>query len=94
MSSVSGILTAVNFITTIFLYRAPGMTMWRLPIFSWEMVATSLLILMAFPSLAAVLAMLFIDRHFGGQFFDATGGGNPCCINTCFGFSTPCSSTL
>lgn len=86
MSSISGILTAVNFITTIFLYRAPGMTMWRLPIFTWEMVATSLLILMAFPSLAAVLAMLFIDRHFGGQFFDATAGGNPVLYQHLFWF--------
>ena len=53
------------------------MTMWRLPIFIWEMVATSLLILMAFPSLAADAAMLFIDRHFGGHVFDAASGGSP-----------------
>ncbi len=46
-------LTAINFITTVFIYRAPGMTMWRIPIFAWEMVATSLLIFMAFPALAA-----------------------------------------
>ncbi|MEO9170407.1 MAG: cbb3-type cytochrome c oxidase subunit I, partial [Candidatus Baltobacteraceae bacterium] len=77
MTSISGILTAVNFITTAFLYRAPGMTMWRLPIFTWEMIATSLLILMAFPSLAAVLSMLYIDRHLGGEFFQAGAGGNP-----------------
>ncbi len=86
MTSVSGILTAVNFMTTTFLYRAPGMTMWRLPIFTWEMIATSLLILMAFPSLAAVLSMLFIDRHLGGRFFDAAAGGNPVLYQHLFWF--------
>lgn len=72
----SSILTAVNFLTTVFIYRAPGMTMWRLPIFTWEMVATALLILMAFPMLTAVLMMLLIDRHFGGHFFDPSLGGS------------------
>lgn len=86
MTSVSGILTAVNFITTTFLYRAPGMTMWRLPVFTWEMIATSLMILLAFPSLAAVLALLFIDRNFGGQFFDAGAGGNPVLYQHLFWF--------
>ncbi|MDQ2679502.1 MAG: cytochrome c oxidase subunit I [Candidatus Eremiobacteraeota bacterium] len=86
MTSISGILTAVNFMTTTFLYRAPGMTMWRLPIFTWEMIATSLLILMAFPSLAAVLAMLYIDRHLGGQFFQAGAGGNPILYQHLFWF--------
>jgi len=73
---VSTILTAVNFMTTVFVYRAPGMTMWRIPIFTWEMVATSLLILMAFPPLTAVLAMLLFDRHLGGHFFDPALGGS------------------
>jgi cytochrome c oxidase subunit I len=76
MIGISSILTALNFMTTVFIYRAPGMTMWRLPIFTWEMVATSLLILMAFPSLTAVLAMLLVDRRFGGHFFDAHAGGS------------------
>jgi cytochrome c oxidase subunit 1 len=76
MVSISSILTALNFMTTVFLYRAPGMSMWRLPIFTWEMVATSLLILMAFPSLTTVLSMLLIDRRFGGHFFDASALGS------------------
>jgi cytochrome c oxidase subunit 1 len=76
MTSVSSILTAVNFVVTIFLYRAPGMTMWRMPIFTWEMLATSLLILMAFPPLAACFFMLLIDRHLGGHFFDPAFGGS------------------
>jgi cytochrome c oxidase subunit 1 len=76
MTSVSAILTAVNLMTTIFLFRAPGMTMWRMPIFTWEIVATSLLILMAFPPLAACFFMLLIDRHLGGHFFDPAAGGS------------------
>jgi len=76
MASISSILTAINFITTVLIYRAPGMTMWRIPIFTWEMIATSLLILMAFPALAADLIMLLIDRRFGGHFFDPAAGGS------------------
>ncbi|GAC1307625.1 MAG: cytochrome c oxidase subunit I [Vulcanimicrobiaceae bacterium] len=74
--STSSILTACNFITTVFIYRTPGMTMWRIPIFTWEIVATSLLILMAFPMLTAVLIMLLVDRHLGGHFFDPSLGGS------------------
>ncbi len=70
MASVSTILTSINLLVTIFLLRAPGMTMWRIPIFTWEIVATALLILMAFPSLAAAFAMVLIERHMGGHFFD------------------------
>ena len=74
--STSSILTAVNFLVTIFIYRAPGMVMWRIPIFTWEIVGTSLLIIMAFPLLTAVLMLLSIDRRFGGHFFDPSMGGS------------------
>jgi cytochrome c oxidase subunit I len=74
--SVASIMTAINFVTTTFIFRAPGMTMWRIPIFTWEMVATSLLIFMAFPSLTATLLLLFVDRHLGGHVFDAEFGGS------------------
>ncbi len=76
LAGISTILTAVNFLATVFIYRAPGMTMWRIPIFTWEMVATSLLVLFSFPSLTAVLCMLLIDRHLGGHFFDPSLGGS------------------
>ena len=76
MISISTILTAVNFVTTVLVYRAPGMTMWRMPIFTWEMVATSLLVLAGFPPLTALLSMLLIDRRFGGHFFDPAMGGS------------------
>jgi cytochrome c oxidase subunit I len=86
MASISTILVAINILVTVFLLRAPGMTMWRIPIFSWEMIATSLLILMAFPSLACVLMMLLIERHLGGHFFDAAYGGNPILYQHLFWF--------
>ncbi|MFF0594924.1 aa3-type cytochrome oxidase subunit I [Streptomyces antibioticus] len=69
------ILGAVNFITTIIGMRAPGMTMFRMPIFVWNTLFTSILILMAFPVLAAALLVLEADRRFGAQVFDAASGG-------------------
>ena len=69
------ILGAVNFITTIISMRAPGMTMFRMPIFTWNMLVTSLLVLMAFPALAAALFALGADRRLGAQIFDPENGG-------------------
>jgi len=69
------ILGAVNFITTIFTMRAPGMVMFRLPIFTWTILLTSVLVLMAFPVLAASLIVLQVDRSFGAQVFEAANGG-------------------
>jgi cytochrome c oxidase subunit 1 len=86
LASISTIMTALNLLVTIFLLRAPGMTMWRIPIFSWEIAATGLLILMAFPSLACVLAMILIERHLGGHFFDPAFGGNPILYQHLFWF--------
>ncbi|MPZ92267.1 MAG: cytochrome c oxidase subunit I [Actinobacteria bacterium] len=77
LSGVSGTLGAVNFVATVFGMRAPGMTMFRLPIFVWNMLVVSALILFTFPVLTAALAMLFIDRNFGGGFFDPAQGGDP-----------------
>jgi cytochrome c oxidase subunit 1 len=74
--STSSIMTGVNLMATIFMLRAPGVTMWRISLFCWNMIITSLMILVAFPPLAGALALLFIDRHFGGHFFDPGGGGS------------------
>ena len=76
LSGASGILGAVNFTATTFAMRAPGMTMFRMPIFTWNILVTSLLILLTFPVLTAALAMLFIDRTLGGHFFDPAAGGS------------------
>jgi len=73
----ASILGAVNFIATIFKMRAPGMTLFRMPIFVWTMLVTAVLILLATPVLAAGLIALFIDRNYGGSFFDPSVGGNP-----------------
>jgi cytochrome c oxidase subunit 1 len=86
MVSVASIMAAINFVTTAFIHRAPGMTMWRLPIFTWEMIATSLLIFMAFPSLTATLLLLFVDRRLGGHVFDPAFGGSPILYQHLFWF--------
>ena len=62
-------------ITTIICLRCPGMTMWRLPVFTWEILATAVLILIAFPVLTAALLGLEADRHFGSHVFDPANGG-------------------
>ncbi|WP_432588932.1 cytochrome c oxidase subunit I [Streptomyces sp. HD1123-B1] len=70
------ILGAVNFLTTIMVMRAPGMTMFRMPVFTWNTLFTSIMILMAFPVLAAALLALEADRRFGAVVFDARFGGS------------------
>ncbi len=75
MGGLGTILGAVNFITTIFTMRAPGMTMFRMPIFTWTILITSLLVLIAFPVLAAALAVAFIDRQYGAVIFASENGG-------------------
>jgi cytochrome c oxidase subunit 1 len=69
------ILGGVNFVTTILCMRAPGLTMFRMPIFSWNIFVTSLLVLLAFPVLAAALFALYADRRFGAHIFDSANGG-------------------
>ena len=69
------ILGGVNFVTTIFTMRAPGMTMFRMSIFSWNVLLTSILVLIAFPPLAAALLGLESDRLFGSHIFDPANGG-------------------
>ncbi|HTE68007.1 MAG TPA: cytochrome c oxidase subunit I [Actinomycetes bacterium] len=71
----SSILGSVNFLTTIFNMRAPGMTMFRMPLFSWTILVTSLLVLLATPVITSALAMLFLDRNLGGSFFNPAKGG-------------------
>ena len=72
----AGIAGAVNLATTIFNLRVPGMTMFRLPLFTWGVLVNQLMIMFAFPPLTVALVMLFIDRNFGGAFFDPAQGGS------------------
>ncbi|HJR44792.1 MAG TPA: cytochrome c oxidase subunit I [Actinomycetota bacterium] len=82
----SSVLGAVNLMATIFGMRAPGMTMFRLPIFTWNLIVTLALIMFSFPVLTAALAALFIDRNLGGGFFDPSQGGDPILYQHLFWF--------
>ncbi|MGI8757369.1 MAG: cytochrome c oxidase subunit I, partial [Acidimicrobiales bacterium] len=77
LTGLSGILTSVNIVATVISMRAPGMTMFRMPIFTWNMLVTSILVLIGFPVLTAAGVMLFADRHFGAHIFDVANGGAP-----------------
>ncbi|HEX6596153.1 MAG TPA: cytochrome c oxidase subunit I [Acidimicrobiales bacterium] len=77
ITGVSSVLTAVNVITTVISLRAPGMTMFRMPILTWNLLIVSFMILLAFPVLTSALALLYADRHFGAHFFDTMDGGVP-----------------
>ena len=75
VAGLGTILGAVNFTTTIVCLRAPGMTMFRMPIFTWNILVTAILILLAFPILTAALLALEADRHLGAHIFDPANGG-------------------
>ncbi|MFF4620511.1 aa3-type cytochrome oxidase subunit I [Nonomuraea jabiensis] len=75
LSGLGTILGSVNFFTTIICMRAPGLTMFRMPIFTWNVLLTSMLVLMAFPVLAAALLVLESDRKLGTQVFHGENGG-------------------
>jgi cytochrome c oxidase subunit 1 len=75
LTGLGTILGAVNFVTTIICLRAPGMTMFRMPIFTWNILVTSILVLVAFPVFAAAVLLLEADRILGSHIFDAATGG-------------------
>jgi cytochrome c oxidase subunit 1 len=82
----SSLMGAINFTTTVITMRAEGMTFWRLPLFVWGMLATSLLVLLATPVLTAGLIMVALDRLLGTLFFDVSAGGNPILFQNLFWF--------
>ncbi|MFF2657066.1 cytochrome c oxidase subunit I [Kitasatospora sp. NPDC058032] len=75
LSGFGTIMGSVNFVTTIVCFRAPGLTLFRMPIFVWNILLTAVLVLFAFPVLAAALLCLESDRRFGSHVFDAANGG-------------------
>ncbi len=76
ISGVGTLLTGVNFFVTIIKMRAPGMTLMKMPVFTWTALCTNVLIMASFPILTATLALLALDRYLGMHFFTNDAGGN------------------
>lgn len=76
IAGIGSLLSGVNFLVTIIKMRAPGMTLMKMPVFTWSVLVTMTMIIFAFPILTATLSMLFLDRSMGMHFFTAGGGGN------------------
>jgi cytochrome c oxidase subunit 1 len=77
VTGISSVLGAVNFIATIITRRAPGMSMLRVPMFSWNILVMAVLILISFPVLTAALVLLLLDRQFEAGVFLPREGGDP-----------------
>jgi cytochrome o ubiquinol oxidase subunit 1 len=77
ISGVGTLITGINIVTTVLKMRCRGMSYLRMPVFCWTALASSLLIVAAFPILTATLAMLTLDRYLGWHYFTNTAGGNP-----------------
>ena len=77
LTGLSSMVGAINFVATIHNMRAKGMGWGRMPLFIWTILVYSYLLIIALPAIAAAVTMLLTDRHFGTDFFDPTGGGDP-----------------
>jgi len=83
---LSSIMGSINIITTILNMRAPGMTLFKMPMFVWTWLITAYLLIAVMPVLAGAVTMILTDRHFGTAFFNAAGGGDPVLYQHIFWF--------
>lgn len=77
IAGVGSLLSGINFLVTILKMRCPGMTLMKMPLFTWSALMSMVLVIFAFPILTATLAMLTLDRYMGMHFFTSEAGGNP-----------------
>ena len=89
----SSIATGVNFLATIHMLRAPGMSWFRLPLFAWSMYVVSMVMVLATPVLAMSLLLICAERYLGLPIFNPDAGGDPLCFSTCSGSTATPPST-
>jgi cytochrome o ubiquinol oxidase subunit I len=76
IAGLGSLLSGINFLVTILKMRAPGMTLMKMPMFTWSVLCSMILVVFAFPILTVTLALLALDRTMGMHFFTSGGGGN------------------